>query len=148
MHPVTIAQTLHQLAGLHLDSTGHMVEALLSDQIDGLVYSVTTQTLSYFGPGAKHKTIGETPTWLREQPDAKLYLRACVPNVPTRLAIALAIMAEGSTVQRAADLAGINRSLLYKELADRDERGVCPCCKQKLPTKKKGWLRSLSTALA
>lgn len=86
-----------------------------------------------YGPGCTYKSIDYIPAYLRAAPSSLHYTRPAKPIKPSQLVRDL--LALGIRPSKAAMLAGVNRSLAYREKELQQKRGVCPCCGRLMPNR-------------
>lgn len=85
-----------------------------------------------YGPGCTFTSIENIPAFLRVA-DGTLHYYRDQRIKPAQLVRDL--LALGVEPSKASLLAGVHRSMAYREKHDQQDRGVCPCCGRLLPRK-------------
>lgn len=83
-----------------------------------------------YGPTYGCKRVEDIPAYVRASDDALWYVRPASPGKAIDLVRGL--LSEGVAPANVGPLAGVHKTLVYRELRERATRGVCPCCGQKL----------------
>ena len=100
--------------------------SLLAAKTTGAIFSPAGPSLWFYGPGCDFQRLEDVPAIDRVAPDSLWYVRPA--KAPKAVDTARELLDLGCTPSQAVCLTGCHKSLLYRDLADRAERGVCPCC--------------------
>lgn len=134
MRHITLAELLMKFNG---DVEGlDPLATFMHPGVEGAVVATTTaspEPQAYlFGPSTPCKTINQVPAAARRAPDADCWVRQEFDGT-NRTTLAMRLVELGCTATQAANLVGVHRTLVFRELRHREQRGVCKCCGQKLP---------------
>lgn len=124
MRPGSLAQMLHPFR----DSSFHLVAnirtALVSAGTTGAIQG--PNDLWFYGPQREFQRVEDIPAVDRVDSRSLAYVRPA--KTPPAIDTARELLQLGCTPAQAIRLTGCHPSLVYRDLASRAERGVCPCC--------------------